>query len=103
MNSTFRLASQLAAALAVSALLPAGASAATTANLTVLPASPGVSTATITPVMMDAAPGFSYGNFANNGGATKSEVCLVPTALFGRDVSIGEIASISYWTKNSFA
>jgi hypothetical protein len=99
MNKNFRM----AAALAVSALLSTAASAATTTNITVLPTSPGVSTATITPVPMDAAPGFAHGSFANNGGATKSEIYLTPAALFGGDITIGEIASISYWTKNGAA
>lgn len=103
MNTTCKLASKLAAALAVSALLSTGASAATTTNVTVLPATPGVSTATITPVPMDAAPGFSYGSFANNGGGVKSEIYLVPATLFGREITIGEIDSISYWTKNGVA
>lgn len=103
MNTTFRFASKLAAALAVSALLSTGANAATTTNVTVLPSTLGVSTATITPVTMDAAPGFSYGSFANYGGANKSEIYLAPATLFGREVKIGEIESISYWTKNSVA
>jgi len=103
MKKTCGPASSFAMALAVSAFLTAGATAATTTNITVLPTTPGVSTATVTPVMADAAPGFSYGSLANNGGATKSEIYLPPTALFSRGITIGEIASISYWTKNGVA
>jgi hypothetical protein len=102
MNKNCRLVARLAAALAASALFAASAIAATTTNLTVLPTTTGVSP-TITPIMMDAAPGFSYGSFANNGGTTKSEIYLAPMSLFGREITIGEIASISYWTKNSVA
>jgi hypothetical protein len=105
MDKTCRSASRIASALALSALLTSGAFAApTTTNLTVLPAmlpatGVAVSTATITPVAMDAAPGFAYGSFAHNGGAAKSEIYLTPQSLFGRDIKIGDIVSISYWTK----
>ena len=46
----------------------------------------------------DAAPGAGSGSLGSSGVA-KSEAYFTPESLFGRAVTLGEIAAISYWTK----
>lgn len=75
------------------------ATAQTTTNLVVTPTSPYTTTSNITGVAQDSAPGFTYGSF-KSGGLTKSDMYFPPEVLFNRsDVTIGEIESMSYWTK----
>jgi hypothetical protein len=49
----------------------------------------------------DGAPGYPTGSIAHNGGTGlfKSEAYITPESLFGREITLGEIASIKYWTK----
>lgn len=53
-------------------------------------------------VMGDAAPGFGTGSFKANG-ATKTAITFSPEVLFGAGefFTIGEIANVSFWTKQS--
>jgi hypothetical protein len=46
----------------------------------------------------DFAPGYHFGSFASDGMA-KTDMYLPADDLFGREVTLGEIASITYWTK----
>lgn len=75
----------------------------TTKTLVVLPppTPPAPATSTILGVANDSAPGFSFGSFRANATAAgqKSEMYFAPQDLFGRDVALGEIARMSYWTK----
>jgi hypothetical protein len=86
------------AVMTVSAGLSGTAHAAgpTMTNITVvpplMPASVGIAG--------DFAPGFGNGSIAGNG-LVKAELVLPPAALFGRDVTLSEIASMSYWTKKA--
>ncbi|MBI5089118.1 MAG: hypothetical protein HZB15_09755, partial [Actinobacteria bacterium] len=49
----------------------------------------------------DAAPGFDDGSFvaAASAPSAKTDIPIPVTTLFGRDVTLGEISSMSYWTK----
>ena len=49
-------------------------------------------------VLGDSAPGFDVGSFASDG-LYKTDMYFTPADLFGRDVNVGEVVSISYWTK----
>ena len=76
--------------------LTATASAAT---ITVTPETPGVSGS---PRVADDSPGARYGSTSlqNTNTASKAEVYLTPEALqFTTPVTMGDLASISYWTK----
>jgi hypothetical protein len=74
------------------------ATAATATDLTVTPSTPVFDSNNVVGVANDAAPGFDYGSFASNGVA-KTDMYFTPDALFARDVTLGEVASMSYWTK----
>lgn len=77
--------------LIVVVLLAPGAQAA----LTVLPehaGNPAVG------VSGDSAPGWGAGSWQGNG-VNYSKLYLTPSVLFGREVTIGELSSISYYTK----
>ena len=53
-------------------------------------------------VAADAAPGFAVGSIAAGAVvvSAKSEMYFTPESLFGgREVALGEVATISYWTK----
>lgn len=76
----------------------ATAGAQTTTNIIVTPTSPVFTTNNTTGVSGDSAPGFPFGSLSSNGIA-KSDMYFTPEALFGRPVTMGEVASISYWTK----
>ena len=90
-------------------VLGTAAHAQTTTNLTVTPTSNLFDCNNVIGVQQDAAPGFPYGSFASNGAATgncasggtssKTDMYFTPLGLFGRSVTLGEIRSISYWTK----
>ncbi|MBA4181522.1 MAG: hypothetical protein C0506_13110, partial [Anaerolinea sp.] len=74
----------------------------TTTNLVARPAAEGGALNNLLGVAADAAPGFSSGSFAANatGAGTKSEIYFTPESLFGgREVALGDVASMSYWTK----
>lgn len=76
--------------------------AASNATFIVTPASPAFPPGgnQVTGVQLDAAPGYQFGSLAQNGGAAKSEAYFTPESLFGgREVTVGEVASMSYWTK----
>jgi len=64
----------------------------------ITPTSMVFSSENINGVMQDSAPGFGTGSFASNGVA-KTDMYFAPEALFGREINLGEVASISYWTK----
>ncbi len=70
----------------------------TTTNLVVQPNSPYFDSNNVTGVAGDFAPGFAGGSLASNGLA-KTDMYFTPQTLFGRDVNIGEIKSMSYFTK----
>ena len=55
----------------------------------------------LTGVAGDAAPGFPGGSFqaAAMAPLAKTELYFDPTALFGRTIRVGEVKSMSYWTK----
>jgi hypothetical protein len=67
-------------------------------NLVVTPTSPYFDSNHVVGVANDSAPGFPFGSFASDGIA-KTDMYFTPETLFGREVTLGEIASISYWTK----
>jgi hypothetical protein len=67
-------------------------------NLVVTPTSPVFSSNNVNGVAGDYAPGYQFGSFASNGVA-KTDMYFSADALFGREVLLGEVASISYWTK----
>lgn len=74
------------------------ANAQTTTNIVITPASPVFDANNVDGVSFDAAPGHPSGSFASNG-VDKTDMYFPPDALFLRDVTLGEIASMSYWTK----
>lgn len=81
------------------ALLLATTVAASAATFTVTPSSPGVFDSNNTiGVAADFAPGFPVSSIASNGTA-KTDAYFTPETLFGRPVTVGEVAQISYWTK----
>jgi hypothetical protein len=84
--------------VAVLAFACTAVSAQTTTNLVVTPSSPVFDSNHVTGVSGDYAPGFALGSFASDGIA-KTDMYFTPQALFGRSVTIGEVAGMSYWTK----
>jgi len=74
------------------------ANAQTTTNIVITPTSPVFDANNVNGVSFDAAPGFPSGSFASNGIA-KTDMYFTPDALFLREVTLGEVASMSYWTK----
>ena len=79
------------------------ASAATSSNTVVTPTSPVYDSAqdnNVVGVAGDSAPGFPTGSLASNG-VGKTFIGLTPQQLFGRSVTLGDIASMSYWTKKA--
>ncbi len=68
-------------------------------NLTITPYSPVFDANNVVGVAADPAPGFPGGSFASNGLA-KTDIYLTPEALFqGRQITVGQVARMSYWTK----
>lgn len=68
-------------------------------HITVTPLSPVFGVNNVVGVPADAAPGFPGGSFASNGVA-KSDMYFTPEALFqGREVTVGQVARMSYWTR----
>lgn len=76
------------------------AQAQTTTNLVVTPTTPVFDSNHVVGVANDAPPAFAFGSFASDGVA-KTDMYFTPTMLFGRDVTIGEVARMSYWTKKN--
>ena len=84
------------------AATPGFSATATTKNLTVRPSTPGGAANHLLGVSLDAAPGYLGGSFAANAtvAGNKSEMYFPSDSLFGvRDVTLAEVATISYWTK----
>jgi len=86
--------------ITTAAAITATATAASAAgnNITYFPGDGITSTTAPLGVAGDAAPGFGTGSFAANG-ATKSAIQFTPQQLFGRNITVDEIASMSYYTK----
>lgn len=73
--------------------------AASNATFVVTPSSPVFGDNNVTGVALDAAPGYASGSFKSNGIA-KTDMYFTPESLFGGlEVTVGDIASVSYWTK----
>jgi hypothetical protein len=71
----------------------------TSMNLVVTPSSPVFDSNHVVGVPGDAAPGYPFGSFASDG-VDKTDMYFTPESLFfGRTVTLGEVASLSYWTK----
>lgn len=73
----------------------------TNLSFTITPTSPvfGVGGDNVVGIAGDGAPGFPLGSLASNG-ILKSDIYLTPEALFGgREIAVGEVARVSYWTK----
>lgn len=87
---------------ALASLLLAGAVAvasAATTNFTVTPTSPGVfDSNNVVGVPGDFAPAFNMSSVASDG-TGKTDAYFSAESLFGRPVTLGEVSSISYWTK----
>ena len=84
------------------AATPSFSATATTKNLTVRPSTQGGAANNLLGVTLDAAPGYPNGSFAANASVAgnKSEMYFPSDSLFGvRDVTLAEVATISYWTK----
>lgn len=45
------------------------------------------------------APGFPVDSWAHDGSSSKSEFYLPPSVLFGHSITIGDLQSLSWWTK----
>jgi hypothetical protein len=89
---------RLILALAVMAASITIVQAQTVTNLVVTPASPVFDSNHVVGVPADSAPGFPSGSFASDGVA-KTDMYFTPESLFGHQVTIGEVAGITYWTK----
>jgi hypothetical protein len=64
-------------------------------DITVTPTNPGVVSAAGN--TSTGAPGFGSSSFSQNGD-TKGELYISAASLFGHSVTVGDIASVSYWT-----
>lgn len=71
---------------------------ATISNLVVRPLSSVFDSRNVSGVAGDFAPSFGGGSLASNGVA-KTDMYFTPAMLFGRNVTLGEVVSMSYWTK----
>ncbi len=77
----------------------ASAACGATTTYTVTPTSIGIFDANNTVgAPGDYAPGFNTSSIASNG-VGKTDAYFTPENLFNRSVTVGEVASISYWTK----
>ncbi len=79
-------------------LLGSSVFAQSTGTVTITPNSPVFSGNHVIGLALDSAPGFEFGSFASDGVA-KTDLYLTPEFLFGHQVLLGEVASISFWTK----
>lgn len=89
----------LLGALLLSLVLAASPLWAATTNLVVRPDYIGVSGAAVVGVDGDSPGGPASSGSWQAGGSTWTQVIFTPQQLFGRDVTVGELASISYYTK----
>src|SRR5437763_16836073 len=89
---------RLMLALGVIAVLHTVVSAQTTTNLVVTASSTVFDSNHVIGVSGDSSPGFASGSFASDGVA-KTDMYFTPLSLFGHSVNIGDVASMSYWTK----
>jgi hypothetical protein len=64
----------------------------------VTPCSPVFDANDVVGVPGDAAPGFGTGSLASHG-ISKTDMYFTPEALFGRALKVGQVKSMSYWTK----
>jgi len=85
-----------ALAFAIASAMIIAPFSASAAALTATASYPG--TTNVVEVVGDGAPGFAAGSIAADG-LGKSEFYFYPAQLFGKEVTLGEIESISYWTK----
>jgi hypothetical protein len=67
-------------------------------NIVVTPTTATFDSNNVVGVSGDAAPGYPTGSFASDGSG-KTDIYFSPAVLFGRSVTLGEIASMSYFTK----
>jgi hypothetical protein len=67
-------------------------------DLTITPCSPVFDANNVVGVSGDAAPGFATGSFASDG-SDKTDMYFTPESLFGRAVKVGQVQSMSFWTK----
>jgi hypothetical protein len=72
--------------------------AAVSTTFVITPVSPVFDSNHVTGVMLDGAPGFLTGSFKSDGIA-KTDMYFAPENVFGHAVKVGEVESISYWTK----
>jgi hypothetical protein len=96
-----RLAFAVMAVAAVAGFHDVFARASSNITLTVTPTTPVFDANNVVGVSEDAAPGFQHGSFRSNGVA-KTDMYFPPDVLFpSREtpVTIGDVVSISYWTK----
>ena len=84
--------------LSVLVLGATAALAQTTTNTVIIPTSPVFDANNVTGVSFDAAPGYDTGSFASDG-TGKTDMYFTPDALFDREVTLDEVADMSYWTK----
>jgi hypothetical protein len=83
---------------AILALAVSAVTAQTNTNLVVTPTTPVFDSNHVVGVTNDSAPGFPFGSFASDGIA-KTDMYFTPISLFGRSVTLGEVAKMTYWTK----
>lgn len=79
-------------------LVAAAAVFAATTSLIITPTSTVYDSNHVVGVPGDSAPGFPTGSIASDG-TGKTDMYFTPNSLFGRDVTLGEVSKISYWTK----
>ncbi len=87
--------------LVVAVSLLAGAQlvrAAMSTTFVITPASPVFDSNHVAGVMLDGAPGFATGSFKSDG-VDKTDMYFTPENLFGHAVTVGDVESVSYWTK----
>jgi|GEM_PF-3599145 len=94
-----RILSSLTGAIVIASFVPALAYAApVNVNLTITPTSTVYDGNHVVGVLADAAPGYSNSSLRSDGVA-KTDMYFTPESLFSRQVTLGDVASISYWTK----
>lgn len=86
--------------MAITVSSPAMAQTATNVTFVVTPSSPEIVPGGAAGVTMDSAPGFKYGSMKQPG-TQKFEFYKTPESMFGRPVTMGEVVSISYFTKKT--
>lgn len=74
------------------------ARAAMSTTFVITPLSPVFDSNDVAGVTLDAAPGFPTGSFKSKG-TKKTDMYFAASEIFGHPVTIGDVASLSYWTK----